>query len=207
MKTVWSNKRFLDTLNVKVDETAVEGGTLLLFSSGSSDDTAEVYLKEGDISHVVFSGWGGRRNRTVIRKGDARKVVVGENNWERDVVHYLAPGGPASMMRLGITHHRGLATWSSLPHSFEEKENLEPGFEEVFFHILSGGLKGNEPVAWQRGKGLWHDGTPVDAMWRVMNHTFSTIPMGYHPVVGEPGVHVSYVWVYLAKHARWEKIK
>jgi hypothetical protein len=31
--------------------------------------------------------------------------------------------------------------------------------------------------------------------------------MGYHPVVGEPGVHISYVWVYLAKYPRWEKVK
>jgi len=31
--------------------------------------------------------------------------------------------------------------------------------------------------------------------------------MGYHPVVGEPGVQISYVWVYLAKYPRWEKVK
>ena len=26
------------------------------------------------------------------------------------------------------------------------------------------------------------------------------------PVVGEPGVHVSYIWVYLCKKPEWEKI-
>jgi 5-deoxy-D-glucuronate isomerase len=46
----------------------------------------------------------------------------------------------------------------------------------------------------------------VDASWLVRDRSFGTIPMGYHPVVGEPGVHVSYVWAYLVKKKEWEKI-
>jgi 5-deoxy-D-glucuronate isomerase len=103
-------------------------------------------------------------------------------------------------MRLGITRHRGTGTWSSLPHDFEL--NTEPGFEEVFFHLLSG----ESQRAIQIGRGVWSDNTDVDSSWPVRDHTFSTIPMGYHPVVGEPGVSVSYVWVYLCKKASWEKI-
>jgi 5-deoxy-D-glucuronate isomerase len=56
------------------------------------------------------------------------------------------------------------------------------------------------------GRGVWSDNTEVDSSWPVRDHTFSTIPMGYHPVVGEPGVQVSYVWVYLCKKPGWEKI-
>ena len=43
--------------------------------------------------------------------------------------------------------------------------------------------------------------------WPIEDHSFGVVPMGYHPVVGEPGTNVWYVWVYLAKHARWEKVK
>ena len=104
-------------------------------------------------------------------------------------------------MRLGITVHRGDGTWSSLPHDFEL--NTEPGFEEVFFYILNGATKRGIQV----GKGVWHDNSPVDSAWPIIDQTFGTVPMGYHPVVGEPNVHVSYVWVYLAKKKSWEKIK
>lgn len=200
----WSNEKRLDTLEVQADNIhAKETSGVLIFSNGPSDEMAQVYLDNGDISKVVFSGFGGRRNRATIEKKDALKIIVGEGNCKRDVYHFLKPGGPAPVMRLGITHHSGLGTWSSLPHGFEKEENLEPGFEEVFFYILRGGSE----RAIQVGKGLWNDGTNVDAVWPVYNRTFGTVPMGYHPVAGEPGVHVSYVWCYLAKHKRWEKVK
>ena len=103
-------------------------------------------------------------------------------------------------MRLGITQHRGQGTWSSLPHAFEL--HTEPGFEEVFFYLLDG----SPQRAIQVGRGVWQDNSPVDAIWPVSDRTFGVVPMGYHPVVGEPGVRVSYVWVYLAKKKAWEKI-
>ena len=40
----------------------------------------------------------------------------------------------------------------------------------------------------------------------IEDKTFGMVPMGYHPVVGEPGVSVSYIWVYLCKKPEWEKI-
>ena len=103
-------------------------------------------------------------------------------------------------MRLGQTMHSGESTWSSLPHEFENYP--ENGFEEIFFYLLSGANK----KAIQVGRGLWTDGNPVNDVWSVEDRTFSIIPMGYHPVVGEPGVRVSYVWAYLAKKKEWEKI-
>ena len=59
----------------------------------------------------------------------------------------------------------------------------------------------------QVGRGVWFDNAPVDAVWSVADRSFGTVPMGYHPVVGEPDVRVSYVWVYLAKKEKWEKVK
>jgi 5-deoxy-D-glucuronate isomerase len=94
-----------------------------------------------------------------------------------------------------------VGTWSSLPHDFEL--NTEAGFEEVFFYIASG----TTARGIQLGRGVWHDNSPVDAVWPFADREFGTVPMGYHPVVGEPGVQISYVWVYLAKHPRWEKVK
>lgn len=186
----WSNEKKLDTLRAEGEND------VLKFSAGS--ETAEVYLKDGDIEKVVFADGG---EKTVIENKDCRHVVVGEANTQRDVYHYLTPGSAAKTMRLGITKHCGKNTWSSLPHHFELE--TEPGFEEVFFYILKGGPE----RAIQVGRGVWHDNSAVDAVWPVRNNTFGTVPMGYHPVVGEPEVFVSYVWVYLAKKERWEKVK
>ena len=99
--------------------------------------------------------------------------------------------------------HKGVestGTWSSLPHDFELR--TEPGFEEVFFYLLEGETK----VAIQRGNGIWFDNKRVDDAWIVKDLTFGTIPMGYHPIVAEPNVQVSYIWVYLCKKPEWEKI-
>jgi 5-deoxy-D-glucuronate isomerase len=158
-----------------------------------------VYLKDGNIDKVVFAVSG--KKAVTIKAKDAHAIVVGEGNHERDVYHYLKPGGPAPTMRLGITVHRGEGTWSSLPHDFEL--NTEPGFEEVFFYIIKGANKRGVQV----GKGVWYDNSAVDSVWQIKDHTFGTVPMGYHPVVAEPKSHVSYVWVYLAKKKSWEKVK
>ncbi len=186
----WSNKCRLDSLEV------TGGNNILTFKSPGEE--ARVHLKEGNIVKVVFEGGMGKL--TAISNW-VRHMVPGKGNTKRDVYHYLTPDGPAPTMRLGITVHRGEGTWSSLPHDFEHK--TEPGFEEAFFYIL----KGETKRAIQVGKGVWHDNEKVDDAWQVEDHTFGTVPMGYHPVVGEPGVHVSYVWCYLALHKRWEKIK
>lgn len=187
----WSNKQSLDTLKVEGEDNVLE------FSTDS--EKVEVYLEDGDIAKVVVLEDNG--NKIVIDKKDCRHIVVGEGNTMRNVYHYLMPGGSTKTMRLGITKHSSESTWSSLPHHFELE--TEPGFEEVFFHILKGGSE----RAIQVGRGVWFDNTPVDAIWQVYNNTFSAVPMGYHPVVGEPGVKVSYVWAYLAKKDKWEKVK
>ena len=126
---------------------------------------------------------------------------MGEGNAER-CLSLSAPQGPrADDARLGITRHRGVGTWSSLPHDFEL--NTEPGFEEVFFYIASGATARGIQV----GRGVWHDNSPVDAVWPFADRVLGTVPMGYHPVVGEPGVQVSYVWAYLAKSLAGRKVK
>lgn len=191
MAYTWSNETRLDTLSV-----TGENNVLVFEASG---ERAEVHLKDGAIDSVVFSKVG--EAPITISAADAHAMVVGEGNAQRDVYHYLKPGGPAPTMRLGITVHRGKGTWSSLPHDFEL--HTESGFEEVFFYLL----KGASGRGIQVGKGVWFDNAPVDTVWPVRNQTFGTVPMGYHPVVGEPGVHVSYVWVYLAKKQSWEKVK
>lgn len=185
----WCNETRLDALQ------ASGGESRLVFKTGK--ETAEVYLDDTDILKVVCRHGG---SETVIQNQDAYHVVVGEGNAQRDVYHYLKPGGPAPELRLGITKHRGVGTWSSLPHDFEL--NLEGGFEEVFFYLITGGNR----RAIQVGEGVWHDGGAVKGAWLVDDHSFSTVPMGYHPVVGEPGVKVHYVWAYLAKKSSWEKI-
>ncbi len=190
MSNKWNNEKKLLTLK------AEDRDGVLVFEAGG--EKAEVYLNGANINKVVYSHSG---KQTIIDTKNCQHVVVGENNWQRDVYHYLKPNGPAPFMRLGITKHSGIATWSSLPHDFEL--NTEAGFEEVFFYILEGGPK----RAIQVGKGVWFDNKSIDSVWFVEDKTFGVVPMGYHPVAGLPGVKVSYVWVYLAKKKEWEKVK
>ena len=189
MSYKWSNEVRLDVLKVEGQDSK------LIFKTDKEE--AEVYLDGQDIGRVVHRHGG---VETVISNENSHHIVVGKGNEERDVFHYLKPNGPAPELRLGVTKHRGVGSWSSLPHDFEL--NLEPGFEEVFFHLISGGNK----RAIQVGEGVWHDNSSVKDAWFVEDHSFSTIPMGYHPVVGEPGTTVHYVWVYVCKKNSWEKI-
>jgi 5-deoxy-D-glucuronate isomerase len=189
MSYKWSNEIRLDVLKVE------GGNSKLVFRTDKEE--AEVYLDGQDISRVVHRHAG---VETVVENKNVHHIVVGEGNAQRDVFHYLKPRGPAPELRLGITKHRGVGTWSSLPHDFEL--NVESGFEEVFFYLITGA----KARAIQVGEGVWYDNSPVKDAWLVEDHTFGTVPMGYHPVVGEPGVSVHYVWAYICKKQAWEKI-
>src|SRR3990167_7088709 len=136
----WSNERKLSELSACGDDGVLE----LRYKN----EFARVYLNHEmrDIDRVFFES---DDVETTISKNDAQHVVIGEyakhktdvtretttDNLTRDVYHFLRPGGPSKTMRIGITHHRGYGTWSSLPHDFELA--VEPGFEEVFFYMLS----------------------------------------------------------------------
>lgn len=181
----WSNKPRFNTLRVQ------GSGDILFFECPGEKATVHL-AKDGSVEKVVF-------NDVVIHPERWHHSVVGEGNWQRDVYQFLLPGGPAPTMRVGITKQRRIL--SSTPHDFEM--NTELGFEEVFFHMLEGGSK----KAIQIGCGKWFDGTIANDVWTVHDRTFSTIPMGVHPVIAEPDVRVSYVWAYLAKYPRWEKVK
>ncbi|MFY7867777.1 5-deoxy-glucuronate isomerase [Roseateles sp.] len=182
-----------------MDLSAEGSGNQLVFST--PNERAVVVLSEaGTIASVEHTDLSTGETRTIL-ESDCKHIVVGEKNWERDVYHYLKPNpAPHLQMRLGLTVHRGDGTWSSLPHDFEN--TLEPGFEEVFFYLL----KGDPKKAFQVGRGVWADNAQVDTVWPIQDRVFGVVPMGYHPIVGEPGVNVSYVWAYLVKVKHWEKI-
>lgn len=175
-------------------------GTELIFKTPTEE--AIVSLSADGLIEKVIHHDLKNQNQKTIHATQSHHMVVGSGNCERDVYHYLLPVNDAHLqLRLGITVHKGDSTWSSLPHDFEN--HLENGFEEVFFYLLSGGSK----RAIQVGRGVWSDGEHVDEVWPIADREFSAIPMGYHPVVGEPGVKVRYVWAYLAKKKSWEKVK
>lgn len=186
---LWNNKIKLQELH------AIGENNRLIFQAGQQK--AEVYIKGQGIDYVTYHDSSGE---TLININQAHRITVGSGNWQREVFHFLVPSGPAPTLRLGFTTHSGEGSWSSLPHDFEL--NTEPGFEEIFFYLLNGGSR----RAIQVGRGVWLDNEPVDSVWPVKHETFSCIPMGYHPVVGEPGVVVVYIWAYLAKYPRWEKV-
>ena len=186
----WNNRNRLRTLKVG------GGGDVLVLEAGV--EKARIYIRNRDIEKVVCFFRGSAVG--TIRKNQRYHLSVGNGNIKRNVYHYLKPDGPLPTLRLGITKHCGNGTWSSLPHDFEL--DTEAGFEEAFFYLL----KGATGRAVQVGRGVWCDNDPVDQVWPVRDRSWSTIPMGYHPVVAEPGVHVSYIWAYLAKKKKWEKI-
>lgn len=160
------------------------------------NESIMVVLNDEGVSHVTWTDDG--KSEQILT--DPHILVRGEGNTARTVKHYLKPTGPSPFIRLGYTEHHMAGGWSSTPHTFELSP--ERGFEECFFYILKGGSKRGIQV----GKGIDVWGNNIDAVWPIKSHSFSTIPMGYHPVVGEPDVIVSYVWVYVAKFPEWEKI-
>ncbi|MDA8777077.1 5-deoxy-glucuronate isomerase [Pontimonas sp.] len=185
----WVNEPNLDELQVSLT------GAGLVVSDGI--EKAHVRISEGRISSLTFSNGA---QDWEVSSDQAKTVNVGFGNSARTVRHFLYPGGPATRLRLGQTFHDGKGTWSSLPHDFEM--NPELGFEEFFQYQISGG----SGVAHQVGRGVWRDGVEVDSIWTVSDGDFATIPMGYHPVVAEPEVSISYIWAYLVKSPHWEKI-
>jgi 5-deoxy-D-glucuronate isomerase len=112
---------------------------------------------------------------------------------------YLKLGGATPTMRLGLTVHRGNRTWSSLPNDFEL--NMNPGFEDVSFYMLNGATRRGVQVR----KRVRFNNKSMDSVWSINNQTFGKVSMGYHPLVGEAGVHVAYALEYLAKNKSWEK--
>lgn len=187
-----AHRKKLPTLKIR------EKNSRLFFKTSAEE--AEVIISQNNrIERVIHRDL---INEKEFQVNSGHSIVVGSGNCERDVYHFLLPSNePHLQIRLGQTFHRGEGTWSSLPHDFEN--HLENGFEEVFFYLLSGSPK----KAIQVGRGVWSDGSCVDEVWPIGDREFSAIPMGYHPVVAEPGVKVSYVWAYLAKKKAWEKVK
>lgn len=162
------------------------------------DEKAIVKLDNNKIAGVTHINAG----KSVSFETPIKTLSIGERNFQRYVEHFLIRDvNGKNLLRLGQTFHIGDGgTWSSLPHDFENYP--EPGFEELFFYLLSGGSQ----RAIQVGKGMLFDGKEIDDAWIVNNNDFSQIPMGYHPVGGEPDVIVSYVWCYACKYERWEKV-
>lgn len=173
----------------------VEKNTITL---SAANETALIEISQGKIVTIDH-----KFNHTNKRfEKPTKDIIIGERAFRRRVEHFVLKGSNTNnLMRIGQTFHLGDGgTWSSLPHDFENTP--EPGFEELFIYLLDGGSK----RAIQVGKGLLHTGEPIDACWTVNHMDISQIPMGYHPVVGEPDVIVSYIWCYLCTKDEWEKI-
>jgi len=165
----------------------------------TKSEEAKILIKKGQISSIFYKT-NLDKKFTKLSKKNFKIKIIGKENYKRKVIHFLYRKNKNFKLRLGITYHLKLSSWSSLPHKFET--NLEKGFEEFFFYLL----KNSPNKAIQVGQGVWHNFKKVNKSWFVRDKTFSIIPMGYHPVVGLPNVKVSYIWAYIAKYDRWEKI-
>ncbi len=183
--------------NISIDNlSASYSENLITIKTGN--EVAQVFIEDNKILKVIHS-----IDKSEIEVTSAIKnLKIGERHFKRDVDHFLIKdSNNNNLIRLGQTFHIGDGgTWSSLPHDFENYP--ESGFKEFFFYLLEGGSK----RAIQVGKGMLHDGTKIDDAWIVNDKEFSQIPMGYHPVGGEPDVKVSYIWCYLCTKNEWEKV-
>ena len=169
----YSNKAALFELRAEGDKEELRFKT-------KTEEATVLISADNRIKEVVHKELKGGKEKWVL-PASAHHLVVGEGNWQRDVYHFLTPSSLAHLqLRLGLTVHRGEGTWSSLPHTFENYP--EAGFEEMFFYLLSGGNSN----AIQVGRGMWADGSKVDAVWPVQDRVFSVIPMGYHPLSASP---------------------
>lgn len=165
----------------------------------TKNEILKIILKKNDVSSVYYKNKEDSKFQ-LLNKNYFKKKIIGTKNFKRKVVHFLYNKSDNYKLRAGITYHLMEGSWSSLPHKFENK--LERGFEEFFFYLLK-----NPPFeAIQVGKGVWHNFKKVNSAWKIRNKTFSQVPMGYHPVVGLPHVQVAYIWAYIAKYKKWEKI-
>jgi hypothetical protein len=115
---------------------------------------------------------------------------------------------PAYSFRAGLTVHKTLGTWSSLPHEFEKVEILEPRpmpFFEKFAYItdpgggwgiqtrighLFGG-RGNSNITFEDGESWFCNDIQIIRDRDIMN-----IPLGSHPVTAGPGIRLAYIWAY-----------
>ncbi len=190
--TALPNLSFTASESQVLFETKTERVTVSLPEGGQSFIASKFLITREDLVNSVTQKFDGSQGQ---------HLVVGEGNTTRDVYHWVSSAnGKIGGIRAGLTVHQDVGTQSSLPHDFEL--NLELGFEEVFFYIINGGRRAR---AVQVGHGMWHDGRRADAVWPVVDRSFSVIPMGYHPVMAEPQTKVGYLWAYICKYPRWEK--
>ena len=125
------------------------------------------------------------------RKGDINEGTA------RDV--YPIFNDPALPFRAGLTVHAARGTWSSLPHEFEAKEILYtrpmPFYEYFAFITEPAGLGG---VVKRNGFLFDKAGNPerICDCLDIRDRDIKEIPLGYHPVSGDAGVRMMYLWVY-----------
>lgn len=189
----------MNKLNIRLPNLigTYDGNKQVLIST--KNERLKIILKKNDVGQVYYKNKESSKFK-LLKINHFKKKIIGKKYFKRRVVHFLYHKFDDYKLRAGITYHLTEGGWSSLPHKFEN--NLETGFEEFFFYLLK-----NAPYeAIQVGKGVWHNFKRINSAWKIRNKTFSQIPMGYHPVVGLPNVRVAYIWAYIAKHKRWEKI-
>ena len=176
-----------------------------LYSIDYKNESVAIRILNGEPTEYSLMYNKDVKNSITKESFDCHQIIVGAGQHQRrHVYHFATPDGILPTLRCGYTFHIGDSTWSSTPHPFEL--NPEEGFEEVFLYLLKTSNPTMNATAIQVGAGMWEHGKKIDEIWQVNDRDISAIPMGYHPVVGEPGVHVSYIWAYLAKKKNWEKI-
>ena len=111
--------------------------------------------------------------------------IIGKGAARREVREILGHDGYSHRLRVGETVNRrgGWSSWP--PHSFDKDPANASKFEEVFYYFTDP----KDGVAFQV------QGNKIEP---VLTGTEREIELGYHPVVGAPGVKLLYVWFYLS---------
>jgi hypothetical protein len=75
----------------------------------------QITFNNNTIKNVFYSNFE-QKTPKEIKPNKFKKKIVGKKNFKRKVFHFLYPMNEKYKLRVGITHHLGEGSWSSLPH-------------------------------------------------------------------------------------------
>jgi 5-deoxy-glucuronate isomerase len=125
----------------------------------------------------------------IIPAATQREVVVGRDNWSRNVRTILGPDDAASRLIVGETLHNGTGTWSSFPpHRHDRMSADEVALEEVYYYRM-------HPADGFAVQVRYDTDTGQEDLRMVRDGDVAAITSGFHPLVAAPGHRLYYLWV------------
>ena len=151
-------------------------------------------VAETDGADVAIAGTPARRDTkpTLVTPYDVEKMVVGKDNWRRDVYTAVGPNVDADRLLVGETYNPA-GNWSSAPpHKHDVVRPPDEGcMEEVYFFMVDP----SQGFGMMRVYSGEDSPAQTDEAYVLQNGDTVAVPYGYHPVVAGPGYKLYYLWI------------